>query len=43
MKQKLVKIIIRGVEFQVTPDFAREMQQKEREMIRKEWDTNQLP
>jgi small-conductance mechanosensitive channel len=35
-------IIVRGVAFQVTPEQAREIEKREREIVRKEWNTNQI-
>ncbi len=40
--RKLVTIILRGVAFQVTPEQAHQLRAQEREIIRKEWNNNQL-
>ena len=40
---KLITIVIRGCLVKVTPEQAREFERLEREAIRKDWATNQLP
>ena len=42
-KQKLVTIVIRGCVFKVEARRAGELERLEREAIRKDWQTNQLP
>lgn len=42
MSKQLVKVIVRGVEFKVTPEFARELRETERKMLQEDLKLNRL-